>query len=199
MADSNEIRDSDSNDADLDDFSVGTSDEYVPEKTVFSDDDGHSEIENNDNVKKRRRAPANTSKREKSTQNEDEDEDEDDMTKEEVRECIDEELLIPGPPPDERNCTAKAWQEEYGMRFLFWKENNIEFENWYYCQICKWLAKVNLSGGTSVIRRHAELHVYSLPKNHFAALLAKATSFGDIHGAVSKRSFIDHLPDSKKW
>lgn len=117
----------------------------------------------------------------------------------EVKTWIASNLLTPDLPPPEKRHTARAWTEEGGMRFLYWTEKKIVFPNWYYCVICDWLHRCVLGRGTNAIKSHAEKHVYQFSKSELAAILQKATAFGDAHGALSERVFRDNLPSFEKW
>lgn len=112
---------------------------------------------------------------------------------------IQEGLLRPGPPPNGKRMTVKAWSDGYGMKFLYWSASENELEHWYYCEICGWINYVVLSGGTNSIKNHAETHVYSGPKSRLISLLSKAIEFGSACGTISKRTLDDHFPKSDKW
>lgn len=119
------------------------------------------------------------------------------MTEDEVKAFVENGLLTPGPPS--KRFSAKVWSPGYGMKYLYFA-NNIELLHWYYCEICGFILNVNLNtSGTNQITGHAEIHRYSLSKQEMSELLAKATAFGNQHGAVSQRSLDDHLPDGQKW
>lgn len=201
------VQDSSSDDADANNpFSDnGSEDNYEPDD---DNDDMSSDIDGANNeveiaeakkvkakkiiVKKPKSKPIESNKNKKRKTTHDEE-----MTEDEVKAFVLNGLLTPGPP--NKRTGARAWLPGYGMKYLYFA-NNIELSHWYYCEICGHIMNVNLQiNGSNQVNNHADLHRYSLSKQEISELLAKATAFGNQHGAVSQRSLDDHLPDGQKW
>lgn len=120
------------------------------------------------------------------------------LKKPEVLAMLKAGILYAGHPPPERNCTAKAWKEG-GMRFLFMADTDEVLPDWYHCIICEWTHTLNLSGGTAVIKNHAEKHLYSFHTGDMIELLSKAIKFGHEHGSVTEQILSEFLMTSEKW
>lgn len=85
------------------------------------------------------------------------------IPKAEVRDWLDQHLLIHGPPPkDGRNFRSSVYKNG-GIRFLFWAHDSSEFENWFGCESCDWVGFAVPRKGTSLLSKHARSH---LKKNH---------------------------------
>lgn len=89
----------------------------------------------------------------------DNDDDKDDdanrnVTKREVRNWLDRNLLVHGSPPkDGRNFRSQVYKNG-GIRFLFWDDGS-QFENWFACVGCDWVGYAVPRKGTSLLSKHA--------------------------------------------
>lgn len=115
---------------------------------------------------------------------------------EEVQEWIKKKVLIPKKPVNDkfRRYTADYWK---CMRCLHWVDDNSILENWYYCDTCGWTHNLILSGGTKVLKSHADTHIikrtYEFSREELTELLALA------NGKIAAVDFEKSLPSIDQW
>lgn len=117
--------------------------------------------------------------------------------KAEVQSWIKDGILKLGDPPKSVRTKASYWRKG-AMRYLYFTENSVLLDDWYYCEQCKWIIHVVKCGGTTAIKRHWAKHeevTFELTKCELASLLAQASKHPNVSQAIYEQNMFTEFND----